>query len=183
MASNFRMKSGIGKPMSFRSFQTIGAMLTVLLVASATMAAQWNSALPGLHRWAEIEKIRRHHIVSTRGVPEPYRSMRRPAPASPATLVRGEAVYSANCLSCHGPTGKGDGAMGRGLAPSPFDIAWLSEMKISRFDGFMYWTIAEGGEPIDTSMPPFKERLSSDDIWAVTSYIQAGLPQKRHASH
>ncbi len=67
--------------------------------------------------------------------------------------------------------------MGHGLSPSPFDIEWLSEMKISRFDGFMYWTIAEGGVPFETSMPSFKKSLTPNDIWAVTSYIQAGLPR------
>lgn len=107
--------------------------------------------------------------------------MRNLLPSSPETIARGATVYGANCLSCHGPGGKGNGSMGRDLSPSPFDIAWLSEMKISRFDGFMYWTIAEGGLPFGTSMPPFKNKLSADDIWAVTSYIQAGLPRNRQS--
>lgn len=105
--------------------------------------------------------------------------MRNPLSPSPATIAQGAAVYDANCLSCHGRGGKGDGSTGHGLSPSPFDIAWLSEMKISRFDGFMYWAVAEGGAPFDTSMPPFKDKLSSDEIWAVTAYVQAGLPRKR----
>jgi len=41
----------------------------------------------------------------------------------------------------------------------------------------MYWTIAEGGAQFGTAMPAFKNALSSDDIWAVTAYIQARLPQ------
>ena len=166
------------KPMPSRSFQIISGMVAVSLLAGAAMAAQFRPP-PGLHRWAEIDRIPRHHVVSTKGVPEPYRSMRNQLPASPALFARGATVYAANCLSCHGRTGKGDGSVGRALSPSPFDIAWLSEMKISRFDGFMYWSIAEGGAPLGTSMPRFKDKLSADDIWAVTSYIQAGLPLHR----
>jgi mono/diheme cytochrome c family protein len=41
----------------------------------------------------------------------------------------------------------------------------------------MYWTIAEGGEQFGTAMPAFQNALSRDDIWAVTAYIQARLPQ------
>lgn len=92
-------------------------------------------------------------------------------------------VYTANCASCHGSSGKGDGPAGSVLAPAPFDLAWLSEMKISRSDGFMYWTIAEGGAPVASSMPAFAKTLPSDDIWAVTAYIQASLPRARMRRH
>ncbi|GAA0323116.1 hypothetical protein GCM10009087_36740 [Sphingomonas oligophenolica] len=153
-------------------------MVAVSFLAGAAMAMQFHPP-PGLHRWAEIQRIPRHRAVSTTGVPEPYRAMRNPLPVSPALLARGATVYAASCLSCHGHTGKGDGSTGRTLSPAPFDVAWLSEMKISRFDGFMYWTIAEGGQPLGTSMPAFKETLPADDIWAVTAYIQAGLPRHR----
>jgi mono/diheme cytochrome c family protein len=44
-------------------------------------------------------------------------------------------------------------------------------------DAFTYWTIAEGGAQFGTAMPAFKATLSKDDIWAVTAYIQARLPE------
>jgi len=50
-------------------------------------------------------------------------------------------------------------------------------MPMAQWDPFMYWTVAEGGAPLGTAMPPFKSVLSSDEIWAVTAYIQARLPQ------
>jgi hypothetical protein len=52
-------------------------------------------------------------------------------------------------------------------------------MRISQSDGFMYWTIAEGGAPFATAMPAFKDRLPRDDIWALTAFIQVHLPQRR----
>ena len=51
-------------------------------------------------------------------------------------------------------------------------------MPMANWDPFMYWTIAEGGAQFRTGMPAYKDKLSSDDIWAVISYIQARLPQK-----
>jgi mono/diheme cytochrome c family protein len=105
--------------------------------------------------------------------------MQNPLEASKATINRGAGVYAANCTSCHGSLGEGDGTAGRSFAPLPADLAWLSQMKISRSDGFMYWTIAEGGVPFGTAMPPFKDRLPGEDIWAVTSFIQAHLQRAR----
>ena len=85
-------------------------------------------------------------------------------------------MYAANCASCHGVTGQGDGPAGRGLTPPPADLAWLSRMPMSNWDPFMYWTVAEGGATVGTAMPAFKARLSKDDIWAAIAYIQARLP-------
>lgn len=164
--------------MQSRSFKIFRGLAAMSVLIGAAVAAQWTRPLPGLHRWSGIDRIPRHHAVATNGVPEPYRSMRNQLPASPETIARGASVYRAHCLSCHGPAGIGNGPKGRALSPAPFDIAWLSEMKISRFDGFMYWTIAEGGSPFETSMPAFKDRLPANDIWAVTTFIQNGLPAK-----
>ena len=38
-----------------------------------------------------------------------------------------------------------------------------------------YWTIAEGGQPVDTDMPAFKETLSSNEIRSIVSYVRNGL--------
>lgn len=114
----------------------------------------------------------RNHVAMMGNVPAPYANVSNPLPRTTATIERGAAVYSANCASCHGATGLGDGPGARNLSPRPANLAWLSQMPMSQFDPFMYWTIAEGGTP----MPAFKGQLSKDDIWAVTAYIQAHLP-------
>jgi mono/diheme cytochrome c family protein len=113
------------------------------------------------------------------GIPAPYQQMRNPLPASEATIHKGAAVYQTHCLSCHGPTGLGDGEAGRNLSPPPGNLQWLSQMPMSRWDSFMYWTIAEGGVSFGTAMPAFKDKLSRDEIWAVTAYVQAHLPPGR----
>ena len=35
----------------------------------------------------------------------------------------GKAVYMTNCLTCHGPTGKGDGPVGQAITPRPRDFS------------------------------------------------------------
>ena len=119
----------------------------------------------------------RRHQVMMYGLPAPYATMRDPLPVARETIDRGAKVYTQRCLVCHGATGLGDGQGGRNLSPPPGNLAWLSQMPMSRWDGYIYWTIAEGGIPFGTAMPAFKGILSSDEIWSVTAYIQAHLPQ------
>jgi mono/diheme cytochrome c family protein len=119
----------------------------------------------------------RNHVAMMGGVPAPYTNVSNPLPRAPATIERGAAVYAANCVSCHGATGLGDGAAARTLNPRPANLAWLSRMPMSRWDPFMYWTVAEGGAQFGSAMPAFKDSLSKDDIWAVIAYVQAHLPQ------
>ncbi len=38
-------------------------------------------------------------------------------------VAAGKASYETNCLSCHGPTGKGDGPVGAVLNPKPRDFS------------------------------------------------------------
>jgi mono/diheme cytochrome c family protein len=119
----------------------------------------------------------RHQVAMMGGVPAPYTNVSNPLPRTSATIDHGAAVYSANCVSCHGATGLGDGAAASTLNPRPANLAWLSRMPMSRWDPFMYWTIAEGGAQFGTAMPAFKDGLSRADVWAVIAYVQAHLPQ------
>jgi mono/diheme cytochrome c family protein len=43
--------------------------------------------------------------------------------ASAADAAAGKKIYDTNCLSCHGPTGKGDGPVGSALNPRPRDFS------------------------------------------------------------
>ena len=111
------------------------------------------------------------------GVPAPYNSLSNPLPRTRETVERGAAVYEQNCASCHGATGLGDGPVGQTLLPTPANLAFLSQMPMAQWDPFMYWTVAEGGAQFGSAMPAFKDALSKNDIWAVTAYVQARLPQ------
>jgi len=45
-----------------------------------------------------------------------------PAMASAGDAAAGKPVFQANCSSCHGMTGKGDGPVGAALTPPPRDL-------------------------------------------------------------
>lgn len=38
-------------------------------------------------------------------------------------VAAGKALYDVNCMSCHGPKGKGDGPVGAALNPKPRDFS------------------------------------------------------------
>jgi mono/diheme cytochrome c family protein len=121
----------------------------------------------------------RNQAVMMEGVPEPYAALRNPLPRTKATIERGASVYARYCASCHGTTGLGDGPAGRTMSHPPANLAWLSRMPIKLWDGFMYWTLAEGGGILHSDMPRFNDTLSEDDLWAVIGYIQARLPRSK----
>lgn len=129
--------------------------------------------------WRGSGPMPRHHVAMMWGIPKPYRSMSNPLQRTRKTLEKGAAIYVRNCQTCHGENGLGDGVAARGLSPPPGNLAWLSDMPISQWDSFMYWTIAEGGAQFGTDMPAFGKRLSEQEIWEVSAYIQAHLPGKR----
>jgi mono/diheme cytochrome c family protein len=43
--------------------------------------------------------------------------------AQAADAAAGKKIYDVNCLSCHGPAGKGDGPVGAALNPKPRDFS------------------------------------------------------------
>lgn len=89
------------------------------------------------------------------------------APRAPPDLARGQAVYAAQCASCHGATGAGDGALAASLDPKP--IAFTdAERARSRSLMALYQVVSQGVS--GTSMPSFTA-LSDEDRWAVAFYI------------
>ena len=43
-------------------------------------------------------------------------------------------------------------------------------------DEYLLWSISEGGEAFETSMPAFEATLSREEIWKIVAYLRAGLP-------
>jgi mono/diheme cytochrome c family protein len=118
--------------------------------------------------------IVRHHQVMMYGIPASYRGLREQLPPRPADLKRGAAIFQHSCASCHGFSGHGDGLAAKQLISPPANLAWLAHTPMSRSGPYMYWTIAEGGQPVGSDMPAFKNSLSRNDIWAVIGYVQNG---------
>jgi mono/diheme cytochrome c family protein len=119
-----------------------------------------------------MPSMRRHHYVMNRGIPEPYRNLDNALAATEKVLADGQRVYEQSCTACHGEQRRGDGPAGEALRPRPANLGHLSRMSMMANDEYLYWTIADGGTPIDTDMPAFKEALSTDEIWSVILYLR-----------
>ncbi len=71
-----------------------------------------------------------------------------------------------NCVSCHGPGGKGDGPAAAALPP-PKPANWTSEPVQKETDGELFWKISNGRG----AMPPWKH-LPEKDRWELVNYIR-----------
>lgn len=113
----------------------------------------------------------RHHYVMQNGIDPSYASKANPLNPTDENIAEGKRLYEQNCAACHGPKGLGDGPAGKSLNPPPADIAATVQMPIAT-DGFLYWTIAEGGTLLGTAMPPYKGVLKEDQIWQLVTYLR-----------
>jgi cytochrome c len=113
----------------------------------------------------------RHHIVMHGGVPAEYVSKKNPLEASTGNLAAGKALFVQNCALCHGSGGAGDGTGGKTLNPPPGNLVGLNSMPIAS-DGFLYWTIAEGGAPVKSAMPSYKTVLGEGDLWKLILFVR-----------
>jgi high-affinity iron transporter len=88
-------------------------------------------------------------------------------PPQMPTLARGADVFQANCASCHGALGRGDGPAAPGLDPVPSNLADAPSLRdVTPLDYYQKITIGVAG----TAMPAFESKLSFDDRWAAAAY-------------
>ena len=97
--------------------------------------------------------------------PAGEKDKKNPTPDTKATQEQGEKVAKANCISCHGAKGKGDGAAAAALNPKPAD--WTSKKVQAESDGELFWKISTGRG----AMPSWKF-LPENDRWALVRYIR-----------
>ncbi len=117
------------------------------------------------------QSMARHRMAMMGGIPAAYRRLSNPLPATPEVLAQGERIYSANCVTCHGQSGAGDGPAGAGLSPPPADLRGLVRMPTAS-DGYLMWTISEGGADLGTAMPAFKATLGKGERWQIVHYLR-----------
>ncbi|HUT48224.1 MAG TPA: cytochrome c [Alphaproteobacteria bacterium] len=116
----------------------------------------------------------RHQFMMRTGLPALYAKAHNPLKPTAANLAAGKAQFVGQCASCHGRTGKGDGEAGRDLKPPPPTLNGIAQMPMVQ-DGYLLWSIAEGGEKLKTAMPAFKDVLSRKQQWQVILYLRHGL--------
>lgn len=93
-------------------------------------------------------------------------------PSAPLDLPAGRQLFTQNCVSCHGATGLGDGAMARALHVSPPAIGDPARTpKLA--PQFMYNVVSVGVRA--TPMPAFATALTAQQRWNVINYVYTEL--------
>ena len=99
--------------------------------------------------------------------------------ARAADAAAGKKIYETNCMSCHGPAGKGDGPVGAALNPKPRDFS-AGQFKFDPNKDGKTGTDADltqviqkgagafGGSPLMAPWPTLKP----DEIANVIAYIR-----------
>jgi mono/diheme cytochrome c family protein len=90
-----------------------------------------------------------------------------PVPSNANTIAVGQKLYTANCFTCHGENGKGDGPGGAALEKKPADLGACIKSN-NETDGALFWKISEGRSP----MVSWKASLSETQRWELVNYIK-----------
>jgi mono/diheme cytochrome c family protein len=142
-----------------------------LLLLLAAIGAEAQNGMRHGRRMMHNASMARHHYVMRHGLEAPYAGKTMPRPPTAADLANGRALFALHCASCHGERGAGDGEAGAGLNPPPANVAFAARLPMAT-DAYLFWTIAEGGAPVGSAMPPFKGVLADAEVWQVVAYLR-----------
>lgn len=134
---------------------------------------------PGMNKPGQRQRMTRHWSYMHSGIPKEYFDARNPLVQKPEVVREGGKLYRQQCSICHGAKGMGDGDIANSLNPSPALLAYMIQRPLT-VDGYLLWSISEGGKEFGTDMPAFKGQLSLDEIWKVIVFMRAGFPEKKH---
>jgi copper transport protein len=104
------------------------------------------------------------------GVPLDVVNIRDPVPPDERSLAIGRDVYTTNCETCHGETGRGDGPTGLRLVPRPADLRLHTAPGVHTDGELFYWV--SYGFP-NSTMPAWKDLLTEEQRWSAINYARA----------
>lgn len=104
------------------------------------------------------------HNISSK-VPKEAKERKNPLPHEETVINRGKELYTNRCLSCHGPSGKGDGPAAASLVHRPPD---LTRVLAGQTDGALLWKISIGGG----AMPSYEKTLTEEERWQMIHYLR-----------
>src|ERR1035437_4569976 len=139
--------------MSFRLNSRRAALVAALVVGSCAMLV-----------WAD-------DAATEWKAPARAARKKNPVAVDEQSVAAGKALYTKNCLSCHGEAGKGDGTAATALEKPPGDLSRAIMWEQS--DGALFWKLTEGRKP----MPTFETLTSETERWQIINYVRTLAPK------
>lgn len=99
-----------------------------------------------------------------------WKGKKNPVASSPESIAKGKEIFTKNCATCHGDSGKGDGPAGVALDPKPRDFT-AGDFKYGNDDSNLMRTIMEGVP--NTGMAAWDGRMDEKDAWTVIHYVKS----------
>ena len=97
----------------------------------------------------------------------PGRTLDNPAPRTAESVAAGATLFAANCASCHGEGGGGDGPLAGSLPQPPANFRVHVPFHP---DGTLYTWITQG--IVGTAMQGFAVQLSDQERWDLVNYMR-----------
>ena len=165
MNSGFNMKSGY--------LQSGPPVLAALTLAAISLALISIFVLLTLSSSSDTRKVdfRKPHpaeVQPSLGRPIPPMDVAAALKVSSAAIAAGKTIYQAQCSTCHGPDGLGNGQAGASLDPKPRNFAASEAWK----NGFSIVTIFDTLSEGLASMPSF-DFLAPEQRFSLAHYVQS----------
>ncbi len=103
----------------------------------------------------------RHGIIPTSN-----KTLTRPIPIDEKAVMRGEEVYAAKCIACHGDRGRGDGEYAKVHGMKPKDLMEVIR-SVPNFQFFISVSEKVG------SMPGWNSYLSEENLRDLSHYLRS----------
>ena len=107
---------------------------------------------------------------------EPGRTLANPVERTAESVERGAALFAANCASCHGETGAGDGPLADSLPAPPANFTVHVPFHP---DGVLFAWITDGIR--GTGMPSWSPQLSDQERWQLVNFLRASFDPRGRA--
>ncbi len=119
---------------------------------------------------------KRTKFVKKYGQAPKYKDLKNPLAPDTENLTAGGILFRTRCALCHGNKGKGDGIAGGSLKPPASDLSRIAAMKVAT-DGYLFWTISEGGGKLGTAMPTFNI-TPEKERWQIILFLKNEIAGK-----
>ena len=143
----------------------------------------WKESLTVSQRWAIIRYVQAVYANAVErdpdegDVPAEY-AKKDPLPNTIENADAGKAIWTRECLVCHGDAATGKGPYRAGIEPVPPDFSAHADY-VPFTDGDYFWRISEGVPW--TAMPTWKVLYNDTERWQLTHYIRSFFTQTETA--